>query len=235
MIITIDGPVASGKSSTAQALAKELKFYYLYTGLLYRAVAYLLQKKLEKEQSGEVTIHDFSRAVDRLTERQLEFVKDVSYDYGEDGDDSSPYLFYGEENITAKLSLASLDQPASIVSANKFVRDALLPVQRAVSKRYDIVADGRDCGTVVFPDADYKFYLTSSVDVRVERLMLDKTRGEISQDRETIKAELEERDKRDQEREVAPLKIPEGAIIVDNSELTQEETVNKFLRSIKVP
>ncbi|MCK4517659.1 (d)CMP kinase [Candidatus Babeliales bacterium] len=234
MIITIDGPVASGKSSVAKALAKELGFYYLYTGLLYRAVAYLLIK----ENGG-----DFAQGLahEWLATSEVEFIKDICYDYGEESGNSRPYIFYKNEEITEHLYDRSLEQPASIVSANKYVRAGLLETQRNIGKKYDIVADGRDCGSVVFPEADYKFYLTADVDVRVRRLLLDKKRHILAKSiqaeektSQLAKEELERRDKRDREREVAPLVIPEGAIVVDNSKLSQLETINKFLACIKV-
>lgn len=237
MIITIDGPVASGKSSVAKRLAEELKMYYLYTGLFYRAVAYILLKKIEEErgEKGSFPIVEecaFEDFVKKLGPEHLDFAKNIFYDYRKDGDESQPHLFYLSEDITKKLFLSSLDQYASIVSAQKNVRDVLLDLQRDVAARYDIVADGRDCGTVVFPDADYKFYLTADVETRAQRLMSDKTRGELKRDLEKVKAEVEARDKRDQEREVAPLKVPETAVIIDNSSMTLEETVSKFLSHI---
>lgn len=231
MIITIDGPVASGKSSVAKALAKELDMYYLYTGLLYRAVAYLLIK-----EKGE----DFAQ---ELSPEGLEFVKDLSYDYGKNGEPARPYIFYKNEEITKHLYDRSLEQSASIVSANENVRAALLETQRNIAKKYDIVADGRDCGSVVFPEADYKFYLTADADTRAKRLLLDEKRSNLDRSIQpekkalllkTVKEELERRDKRDRERDVAPLVISEGAIVIDNSKFSQRETINKFLACIKV-
>ena len=226
MIITIDGPVASGKSSVAKKLAEELKMYYLYTGLLYRAVAHIM---LDKFSQDELVSH-----LKTLSPDDLNFIRNICYDYGKNEGEARPYIFYKDEEITEKLYTSELDQAASIVSANRYVREALLDVQREIAKKYDIIADGRDCGTIVFPDADHKFYLTADVDVRAQRLMLDETRGAMSSDFAKAKAELEERDKRDQERAVAPLKIPQDAIVVDNSKLTQEETVNKFLLYVNV-
>jgi len=232
MIITIDGPVASGKSSVAKALAKELNIYYLYTGLLYRAVADVLLNKLRQEKGRNILIPEFQEYVETLGPDQLIFVKDLCYDYGKDDKEARPYLFYQGTEITQCLYDASLDQPASIVSANNHVRDSLLDLQRDVARRYDIVADGRDCGTIIFPKADHKFYLTASVEVRANRLMLDEKRGKLEMDFEKVKAELQERDKRDRERGVAPLTIPDGATIIDNSDLSLQETVNHFLRAL---
>jgi cytidylate kinase len=211
MIITIDGPVASGKSSVAKAIAKELSIYYLYTGLLYRAVAYILK----------------DRTVKTITPELLDFIKDINYDYG--ALDGEPHIFYQDKDITEHLYDASIGKYASIISANKHVRDALISIQQDVAKRYDVVADGRDCGSVVFPNADYKFYLTADIDARARRVMLDERRGATAQNVEKAKARLEERDVRDKEREVSPLVVPEGAIIIDNSNLTLNETIQKFL------
>jgi len=212
MIITIDGPVASGKSSVARVLAKELKIYYLYTGLLYRAVAYIMNE--------------------RDDDQDLSFIKNIAYDYGK-GEEARPFIFYDGKDIADLLYESSVGERASIVSARKEVRDALIDLQRDVAKRYDIVADGRDCGTVVFPDADFKFYLTADVDVRATRLMLDETRGLMGKSLEEAKARLQERDRRDTERDVSPLTIPEGAVIIDNSGMTEKKTIEKFLDVIR--
>jgi cytidylate kinase len=123
----------------------------------------------------------------------------------------------------------SLDQPASIISAKKSVREALIDLQRSVAEQYSIVADGRDCGSVVFPDAEHKFYLTASSQVRAQRLMLDMRRDAGKKTFEQVKASLEERDRRDKEREVSPLIVPENATVIDNSNLNLKETIEKFL------
>jgi len=206
MIITIDGPVASGKSSIAKVLAKELNMYYLYTGMLYRAVAYVLSQE-------------------KHTQDDLSWIKNISYTY----EDGAPHVFFNGEEITDKLNHFSLDQKASIVSADKNVRVALLDLQRDIAKENDVIADGRDCGSVVFPNADFKFYLTASVDARVKRVMNDVVRGECIKNIEEIKKEIIERDKRDSERNVAPLAIPQSAIVIDSSDLTFDETVQEFL------
>jgi cytidylate kinase len=210
MIITIDGPVASGKSSVAKILAKELNMYYLYTGMLYRAVAHVLLQE-------------------KHTQDDLSWIKNISYTY----QNSKPHVFFNNEEITDKLNHFSLDKKASIVSADKNVRAALLDLQRDIAKENDVIADGRDCGSVVFPNADFKFYLTASVDARAKRVMSDPARGERVKDIEEIKKEIEERDKRDSERDVAPLSIPKNAIVVDSSNLTFDETVQEFLSVVQ--
>ena len=209
MIITIDGPVASGKSTVAKAIAKELGIYYLYTGLLYRVIGFVLLEKLKTKEA-------LIKFLDEITNKDLIFLYDVAYDYS----DGEPHLFYKETDITSMLLDSKYDQIASIVGANKIIRDALLGVQRGIARYHDVVADGRDCGTVVFPDAQHKIFLTASLDVRAQRVALDRTRGETEVSLEKVKAELEQRDKRDMQRDVAPLIIPEGAVVVDSSHLT---------------
>lgn len=216
MIITIDGPVASGKSSIAKALSQTLGYYYLYTGLLYRAVAYLAVQEGKNPSS--------------LTEKDLWFIPSISYEYV----DGNPRIYFKERDITDNLFNVSIDQPASIVGECGIVRAALLEIQRSIAERYDIVADGRDCGSVIFPNAEYKFYLTASVDERVRRLHGDKHRKAFEFSSEKLKAELEERDKRDKERSVAPLIIPKDAIVVDNSEMNFQQTLSLFLKKIQI-
>ncbi len=238
MIITIDGPAASGKSSVARRVAKELGVYYLHTGLLYRTTAYVLSEMLKRE--GPLTRELFEQYSKIIKPRDLTFLKKITYDYGKDAENGADnkdieraYIFFDGKDITDNLYDASLDQISSIVSENKYVREGLLQVQRDIGSKYDIVADGRDCGSVLFPDADYKFYLTADVSTRAQRLMTDEDRGELKKDFEKAKQELEQRDKRDSQREVAPLTIPDGATVIDNSDLTLEGTVEKFLGVIK--
>jgi cytidylate kinase len=113
------------------------------------------------------------------------------------------------------------------------VRDSLLDVQRKIAEQYNIIADGRDCGSVVFPNADYKFFLTASTEQRAARVTSDISRKEETKDIDKIMREIEIRDKRDQEREIAPLTIPSNAIIIDSSNFDFEQTVQEFLKHIK--
>lgn len=223
IIITIDGPAASGKSTIAQELAKKLDYYYLYTGLLYRAVAYV---------AGQ--IQHATTVPENLNSPSLEsfggmnFIGDMTYEYCQ----GYPHIFYQGKDITAFLQDSALAQQASIVSADIRVREALLSVQRTVAQHYDIIADGRDCGTVVFPNADVKFFLTADVSTRAQRIFSDQKRKAGTMTLDQIKAGLQERDNRDQSRAVAPLVIPDGAIVIDNSAMSLQQTVDEFLRVI---
>jgi cytidylate kinase len=219
MVITIDGPVASGKSSVAQELANRLNFYYLNTGLLYRSIAYILStvkhKVLEVEPVQLLTIDDLS------------FVQDLIYEYS----NGKPHIFYDGQEITSALYAARMDQGASIVSACPAVRQALLSLQRSIAQKHDLVADGRDCGSVIFPQAEIKFFLTADVDVRAHRLHNDPRRN-VTQTFDDIKTSLIQRDERDRTRAIAPLVIPNDAIVIDNSALTFDQTVDAFMREI---
>ena len=219
MIITIDGPVGSGKSSVAKEIAKRLKIHYLNTGLLYRAVAYILINKLNKDPNNIVFLND----------KDLSLLGKISYEFI----DNEPVIYFDEQPLTDDLFNLNLDKPASIFSANKQVRECLLPIQKKISEKYDIVAEGRDCGSVVFPNADYKFFLTASVDVRAKRVAFDEKRNIEDKDLEKIKKEIEKRDERDKTRDVSPLIVPDSAFIIDNSNLTFEETIQEFLRQIQ--
>jgi len=223
MVITIDGPAGSGKSTVAKHLAKKLGMYYLYTGLLYRAVAYVLS-----EQYGETYFKGSKFGPFKIDPEDLAFINDFSYDHY----DEHPVVLYQKNDISHHLLKPEMDQLASIVSSNKNVRDALLPLQRKIGKKYDIIADGRDCGTVVFPDAAHKFYLTADLDTRSQRILHGGRRKDVEVDFETVKQDLKSRDHRDMSREVAPLKKPNDAIEIDNSGMTIEQTVEEFFKHL---
>ncbi len=214
MIITIDGPAASGKSSVAKALAKRMNIHYISTGALYRAVAHVLRVLYGEDYLNVGCFGPF-----KIDAKDLTVVSDIQYEFESD----KPKILFRGEDITQHLYQPLIDQLSSIVSANKDVREALLPVQRNVTKKYDIV---------VFPDAEYKFYLTARLEVRAQRL-LDGERRKGRGNLEEIKDDLAKRDHRDENREVAPLVKPAGAIEIDNSAMTFEETVEAFLQHIK--
>jgi len=159
MIITIDGPTASGKSTVAKLLAKKLDFFYLNTGFLYRAVAYLLINHC-------AYTHEDLKNPDPLDLDEYLEPSRLIYDYDQD---YIALIIFDGQNITPFLKTSFIDKGASIVSTNRRVRDLLLQVQRVAAQKYNIVAEGRDTGSVVFPEADIKIYLTADVAVRAER------------------------------------------------------------------
>lgn len=231
MIITIDGPSASGKSSLARKLANELGIYYLNSGLLYRALAFILINKFNYSDAKlkNINIVDID-----LILSELKYYFNVSVEaQGAKSDGKTESIKYQEVDITPFLKTPHIDQIASILSENKLLRLSLLDYQRNFSKENDLVTDGRDCGSVVFPDADVKIFLTASIQVRALRWQKEMKLKGLQYSLQECEQLISERDKRDQEREIAPLIIPKDAIVLDNSDLNQEETFNKALEIIQ--
>ena len=223
MIITIDGPTASGKSTAARYLAKRLGYYYIYSGLLFRALAYVL-------------INEHGYKEDDLRNPRAE---DLEHSFGPEhffyqyNDQFQERVFFNEIDITPHLHSSFIDRSSSILSTNKRVRDRVASVQRDIARDYSVVVDGRDAGSVIFPGADLKFFLTASVAVRAERWRQVQAKHGDDFTIEQAIEQINERDKRDQEREIAPLIIPKDAIIVDNSDLTQQQTLEKMLALVR--
>jgi CMP/dCMP kinase len=222
MIITIDGPVASGKSTVALALARDFSCYYLYTGLLYRTLGYVLvQEKGYDEialiQPREEDIHSVFN------------VNDLTYHYN--SDHGARVVFKGVE-LTPLLKRSEIDRASSVVSADPLVRQVVLEFQRILAQQHDLIADGRDCGTVVFPQAEHKFFLTADQKERARRWQKDQAKlGRVLSFEECLRAVID-RDRRDTTRTHSPLLIPQGAHVIDCTHLTFEETVNRFKQHI---
>jgi cytidylate kinase len=223
MIITIDGPAASGKSTIARMTAEKLTFYYLNTGLLYRAVTYLLMNQYGYTQQDLTAVKNDDLVACTDATR---FV----YSYSPiDG----PSVVYNNKNITCFLKDPVIDQCVSLISPQASVREALSHLQRAIAHDHDVVVEGRDVGSVVFPDADYKLYLTASLDVRGTRWKnYQETKGN-NYSLEEAKDRIGQRDLQDKSRSHSPLIIPDQAIIIDNSQLSLEESVQEILKHIK--
>lgn len=204
MIITVDGPVASGKSSIADTIAQRLGYPCLHTGLLYRALGYLF---MQTQAMPDIT---------KLT---------YTYDKGE------ATITYNTQDITPFLSDANVGTTTSTLSAQKEVRDLLYThFFKPYAINHDFVAEGRDCGTVLFPTANVKLFLTASVQKRAERLLCDTRRHVTSLD-DAIQ-DIKTRDHNDQTRALAPLKPAHDAIIIDSSFMTFEETIEQCLAHI---
>lgn len=228
MIITIDGPVASGKSTVAKTIADKLGFYYLYTGLLYRALAYIILHNT-CTPGEHIDPEEFSRIVQDLTRDEVgRLISQIEYSYK----DGAPVVTWNNTPITHFLTQGVLDEPASIISSYSEVRSGFLPLQRTIGGKYDIVADGRDCGTIVFPDAEHKFYLTADVSVRAQRYRSDPKRSNENLSLQEAQELVEQRDDRDMNRDVAPLTIPEDGLTIDNSSLNLEQTAAEIIGEI---
>lgn len=221
MIITIDGPSGSGKSTVAQQVAQRLSIFYLNTGALYRTIAYLVF-----EEASSQFFKKYAVELNNITPEYLAALPTIDYSYSQAGagiaiagNDITPHLYATQD----------IDTHASRLSALPAVRTYLLDIQRSIACQHSIIADGRDCGTIVFPQADHKFFLTASLDARTKRRMLDPKSIALGLSFDQVKADITARDERDQNRATAPLRIPEGATIIDSSDLTIEEVVGKVV------
>jgi cytidylate kinase len=216
VIVAIDGPAGSGKSTTARAAAERLGFLYLDTGALYRTVALALMR----HGWPELPLSALPRPFDvRL------------------GHDPSGTLTVAlnDEDVTVAIREVEVTSAASRVAALPWVREALLDMQRDQAHRWTrrgggVILDGRDIGTVVFPDADLKLFLDADLDVRAQRRYAESLARGHEVTLETTRADLAERDRRDREREVAPLKQASDAVRVDTGLLSMEDQVDLVVR-----
>ena len=210
--IAIDGPAGAGKSTVAKKVAKELSFVYVDTGAMYRAMAlYLLRKGVNREDPDEIG--------EACQNAEIS----IEYQNGEQ------IVLLDGENVNAHLRTEEVSAMASVSSAVPRVREKLLDLQRKLARTMSVVMDGRDIGTTILPDADVKFYLTASSLTRARRRYLEyQEKGEPC-DLAEIQKTIEERDQRDMTREISPLCQAEDAVLVDSSELTIDETVEKIL------
>lgn len=222
MIITIDGPAASGKSTVARLIAQKLHYYYLNSGMLYRALGYCLLHHggLSIEQLLGCTIEERNYCLDTL-----------DYDY--DSNTGVMKVFIDRRDVTQFLKDPLIDKAASVVGENKSARDFLSRLQRTIAYNKNLIAEGRDVGSVVFPHAQVKFFLTAHLQVRALRWLNDQVKkGHGNMNFQHALATIQERDERDINRPHAPLKIASDDIVIDNSQITIEQTVELMLTVI---
>ena len=201
--IAIDGPAGAGKSTIARRLAKELGYMYVDTGAIYRTVAYFfdLWGVAPKDIDG------ITRYIDELT---------VGIEYDEDG---LQHMIMNGMDVTDDIRTQEIGQKASLVSAHAIVRDMLLDMQRDVARKYDVIMDGRDIGSVVLPKATVKIFLTASAEVRAKRRCEELLAKGQKASYDKVLKEIQQRDYQDTHREVAPLKLCRDSIKLDTSDL----------------
>ena len=215
-VITIDGPAGSGKSTVSRLLARRLKVLYLDTGAMYRAVA------LKAKREG-VDLKDREKISKLCRDLDLHF----------ETLDGTARLFVGAEDISAAIRSPEMDMLSSAVSAIKEVREAMTLLQRKMAEQGGVVAEGRDMGTVVFPDADYKFFVNADPGVRAGRRYRERLERGESVSRGEVEKELKKRDDQDMTRALAPLVPAQDAIIIDTTHLSVEEVVEKMVRTME--
>lgn len=210
--IAIDGPAGAGKSTIAKELAKRLGFIYVDTGAMYRAMAlYLLREGVPMDDSGKI-----SAASQRA---------DITIAYK----DGLQQVLLDGENVTAFLRTEEVGNMASVSSANPDVRKKLVELQQNLANRENVVMDGRDIGTCVLPNADVKVYLTASAACRAKRRYEELTAKGETCDLVVIEADIEKRDHQDMTREHSPLRQAEDAVLLDSSDMTIREVVERIL------
>lgn len=214
--VAIDGPAGAGKSTIAKLVAKQKGFVYVDTGAMYRALAvHFLKNGLTSED----------------TEQIIEACKsaEVTLQY----EDGVQQVYLNGENVTSMLREEAVGNMASVTSAIIEVRAQLLELQRTLAKTKDVVMDGRDIGTNILPNADVKVYLTASVETRAKRRYLELQEKGIACDIEEIARDIEERDMRDMNRKIAPLKQAEDAVYIDSSDMTIDDVVQTIVALCK--
>lgn len=207
-IIALDGPAGAGKSSVSKMVAKRLNCTYLDTGAMYRAITY---EALKRNISEEKEI--------------VQMVENLNMDICAKED--TMHVFIDGEDITQYLRTSEVSSNVSRVSAFQGVRSAMVKLQRKVAEKGNAVLDGRDIGTVVLPDADLKIFLTASVHTRALRRYKELKDTDTTLER--IEEEIKRRDNLDMTRKISPLRKADDAILLDNSDLTLEETADKII------
>ncbi len=217
IIITIDGPSGAGKGTVARALAKRLGFLYMDTGAMYRAIALLAHRNL-------VDLNDEKEITELILGAHISLRTDQ---------DCNLRVFLGEEDVTEKIRTPEMSRLSSDIATKRGIRNFLKAMQRKIGREGKIVAEGRDMGTYVFPNADFKFYIDASLDERAKRRWLQLKESGIKADIEDVKGEIGIRDRQDMGRQESPLHPASDAVIIDTTNLTADEVIEKIIKTIE--
>ncbi len=217
MVIAIDGPASSGKSTLAVMTANSLNFHFLNTGMIFRAIAYFLDKnKIDfKNEVGIKNLLD-------ITKIEIKHIN------------KNQQVYINGENVSNLLSFPQIANLASLYSQNIIVRNKVTHIQREFAKEYNVVIEGRDIGTHVFPNADYKFFVTASIEERAKRRYATLKNDNSKITLKDVKEQLKERDYNDMHRKISPLIQANDAIVIDTSNDTTQQSLLKILNCIKV-
>lgn len=211
MIITFDGPSGSGKSTLAKKVSKKLKVMHIDSGSIYRAIAYyLIENNIDLEDAKDK-------------------VKDICISYNKYG------VSLNGKHLKDELRTADVTNMSSVIATRRYVREKVNSIIRKTADAYSVIVDGRDIGTAVLPDADYKFYIDASASTRARRRYNQLKRKDMLNGKsyQEILKDIEARDKRDKERDIDPLAIPGNAIIINTSNKKINDTIDEILSNIQ--
>ena len=210
-LITIDGPAGSGKGTIAKQLSQELKLNYLDSGAIYRILGFHLKK-------NNIPIDNDALVKESILKAKIQFIEDT--------------IYLNNRDVTDAIRTESIAKMASLIAAKKTVRESILDLQRSFLKKPGLVAEGRDMGTVVFPEAKFKFFLTATVEERASRRYKQLISKGFDVSIADLVVEIQERDFRDTNRTISPLVPAANAVIIDTTELSPSQVINFILGDI---
>ena len=216
MIIAIDGPAASGKSTTAKMVAKKLKMTYLDTGAMYRALTLALLR-------SNIDLDDYDSVCKLVDELKLDI-------YAQEG---KIVVILDDEDVSQAIRSMPVTKNVSAVSAMKYVREAMVEIQRNIGKKTDCVVEGRDIGTVVFPDAELKIFMVADIKMRAERRLKELLEMDEKSSLQEVIWDLKRRDEKDSSRAHSPLQKANEAIEIDTSMLSIDQQVEKIINLVR--